>query len=228
MIKHLAIIMDGNRRWAKKNNLVSWLGHKRGVEAVKTSLEFCQKRGIENLSLYTFSIENFKRSQEEVSYLFQLLIDQSLESLELFKNNNIKVKFIGDRELFPAKVLIACQKLEKETEDNRFNLNILFCYGGQQEITSAVKTAIDLVSQKKLNIEDINEKSFCKLLWSGDIPAPELIIRTGGMNRLSNFLLYQAAYSELYFTDLLWPEIKDIDLEKALEFFENSKRNFGA
>lgn len=229
MIKHLAIIMDGNRRWAKKNSLMPWLGHKSGVETVKKTIGFCLKNKIEYLSLYTFSIENFKRSELEVSYLFNLLIDQALNSLEFLVENKIRVKFVGDRSLFPDSVIKSCEKIETETLScSQLYLNILFCYSGQREIIDGVKSVIDLINKKNLDIKDLDEQSFGKILWAGDVPSPELVIRTGGMRRLSNFLLYHIAYSELYFLDKLWPEITDEDLVQALDFFENSKRNFGA
>ncbi len=229
MISHLAIIMDGNRRWAKRNSLMPWQGHSKGVETVKMAVEFCLKKGIKYLSLYTFSIENFKRSPQEVTYLFELLIDQATKNLDFLLKNQVKVNFVGDRSLFPEHVLSASENLEEKTSDCKsLDLNILFCYGGQQEIVAGVKAAINLVQNNKLDIASLNEKSFGDLLWSSIAPAPDLIIRTGGMHRLSNFLLYNAAYSELYFIDKLWPDLIDSDLDQALNFFEDCKRNFGA
>ena len=153
MISHLAIIMDGNRRWAKRNSLMPWLGHKEGVGTVKKTVEFCLKKGIKYLSLYTFSIENFKRSPQEVSYLFDLLIDQATNNLDFLIKNQVKVTFVGDRSLFPENVMTACKKIENETENcSGINVNILFCYGGQQEIVAGAKLAVDLIKSGKLNI----------------------------------------------------------------------------
>lgn len=228
-MKHLACIMDGNRRWAKKRALQPWLGHKEGAQSVKLAVAFCLKKKIGYLSLYTFSIENFNRSPEECSYLFKLITDHAQENSDLFLQNNICVNFIGDRSLFPASVVNVIEQLEQETKHNTaLHLNFLFCYGGRQEVVSSVKKIVQDVQQGLLQQTDISEQTITNYLWTKSMPDPDLIIRTGGAMRLSNFLLYQAAYSELYFLDCLWPDISENHLEKAYEQFNASQRNFGA
>jgi len=229
MIKHLACVMDGNRRWATQQGLAAVLGHKKGTDSVKQATEFCIKNNISYLTLYTFSIENFKRSEEEKNYLFDLIIKEAQEGLAEFLSHKIRVRFVGDRSLFPAHVLALCQEIEEKTAHlTTLTLNFLFCYGGQQEIVSAVQKIAQQVLDNTLKIQDITKDIVTNNLWLGDIPEPELIIRTGGVKRLSNFLLYQAAYSELYFVDTYWPDMTYAHFEKALEDFMLRKRNFGA
>jgi undecaprenyl diphosphate synthase len=228
VITHLACIMDGNRRWAAMNGLPAAHGHREGALAVKRVIDFCLEKGISYLSLYTFSLENFKRSETEKSFLFDILAQEAIQELAALKEKNIRVKFIGDRTLFPAHLIPVCDNVEQETAHlDTLQLNILFCYGGRQEIISGIKTIIT-ASKKGLFCDDsLSEETFKHYLWSGDIPDPDIIMRTGGAQRLSNFLLYQAAYSELYFLDCMWPEIGTEHLERMLLFFNQCKRNFG-
>jgi len=229
MIQHLAIVMDGNRRWALKNKLEVLLGHsKGGINALKIALDFCLDRNILYLSLYAFSLENLKRTEQEKNFLFNLIITQGKEWLSEALVKGVKIKFVGERSLFPQTVLEMCEELEKATEHlTQLHLNILFCYGGRQEIVAGVKVVIQKVKAGLLKEEDFSEKVFEDCLWMNGTPDPELIIRTGGVKRLSNFLLYQAAYSEFCFFDCLWPEITKERLEKALSEFLSIKRNFG-
>lgn len=228
MITHLACIMDGNRRWAKKRALMPWYGHKEGAQAVRTVIRFCIDKGISYLSLYTFSLENFNRSQQEKDYIFSFLVTESEKELPFFVEHGIRIKFVGDRSLFPRSVVTTCQKIEEETKQcNKLTIQVLFCYGSRQEIIAAVQKIANQVALGQLTADEINDEIFKSNLWTDGVPDPDLIIRTGGLQRLSNFLLYQSAYSELYFLDCLWPDITERDLQAAADYFNNCKRNFG-
>ena len=228
-MQHLACIMDGNRRFAKKNGLKPWLGHTKGVDAVRTTIEFCVQHNIPYLSLYAFSLENLHRSDEEKQHLFALMVDRIEKHSNEFSEKNIRIRFIGDRMRFPEQVLKSCSEIEDKTASGtRLQVDVLFCYGGRQEIVAAARQAAQAVLQGTMRVEDITDESFSAQLWQGDIPAPDLIIRTGGVCRLSNFLLYQAAYAELYFSDLLWPEITTEHLQAAVDTFNQRKRTFGS
>lgn len=228
MIKHLAIIMDGNRRWAIARGMQAMLGHHEGVKAVERAIQFCLESEINYLSLYAFSLENFRRSPEEKSYLFELMAHELQARLETFVAKGIRIKFVGDRAIFPAQVMPVCRQVEQETENcTSLTLNFLFCYGAQQEIVEGVRKLVRKVKSGELDEHDLTEKVFEQSLWSYGTPAPDLIIRTGGRQRLSNFLLYQAAYSEFCFLDCLWPDITVDHFKTVMHDFENSTRNFG-
>lgn len=228
-MKHLAVVMDGNRRWARKNKLDILLGHsKGGLDAAKKTVQFCLDKGIQYLSLYTFSVENLKRPEQEKQFLFDLLITGVKDTADDFVRQGVKVKFIGDWALFPEQVIASCKALEQKTANcTNLVLNILFCYGARQEIVAAVKTLVSKIKSGLISEQDVSEKELEQSLWTNGTPEPELIIRTGGARRLSNFLLYQAAYSEFCFLDCLWPEITYQDLEQAVSGFEATQRNFG-
>jgi undecaprenyl diphosphate synthase len=227
-MQHLAIIPDGNRRWAAENKLKSLFGHKRGLDVVRTAMKICIKRGIKYLSLYTFSLENFKRSEVEKSYLFKLLSDSFKKELPELVKQKIKVKFCGDRSVFPEEVREAIDIVEHETKDlNTLYLNLLFCYGGRQELVQAVKKIATKVQAGYFSADEIDENRIEQELWVSNIPDPDLIIRTGKTPRLSNFLLYQAAYSEILFLDYFWPEVTEEKLEVCIDKFSKIKRNFG-
>lgn len=228
MIKHLACIMDGNRRWAQKQGFMAFLGHKAGWDAIKRVVDFCCEKNISYLSLYTFSIENLKRSEAEKYYLFEVLAKEAFAELNNLKNRNVRVRFIGDRALFPQSIKSLCEKTEQETKHcTGLHINFDLCYGGQQEIADAAKSMAVHVAQGNLLPEHITPELFEKYLWTSGIPSPDLIIRTGGDIRLSNFLLFQSAYSELFFSDVLWPDISSVELESALIHFDKCRRNFG-
>ncbi len=228
MVKHLACIMDGNRRWAQKQGLLSWLGHKSGLNSVRRVIDFCLEKKIEYLSLYTFSIENLKRSQDEQNYLFEVLAHEAFGDLAEFKRRNIRICFIGDRSLFPEKVISLCEIMQSETATcSALQVNFLLCYGGQQEIADTAKRIAIAVKKGDLKESDITSDVFETFLWTSGIPSPDLIIRTGGDNRLSNFLLFQCAYSELYFLDCLWPDISVEELESALIYYDKCRKNCG-
>lgn len=228
-ISHLAVIMDGNRRWAKKQGFSFGNGYAQGgFGAVKRTMEFCIQRKIQHLSLYTFSIENLKRSQEEQDFLFDTIVSEGEKQLPHFKEHQISVKFVGDRTLFPARILPVCDLLEHETKQfSRLFVNILLCYGGRQELVSGIQKIVNLVKQGLMTEDQITEDFLGTCLWTGTTPDPEIVIRTSGTKRLSNFLLFQSAYSEIYFLDCLWPDITIDDLQGALNSFLRVKRNFG-
>ena len=227
-MQHLAIIPDGNRRWAKKNKLRSLLGHQKGMDAFEVATKFCIKNKIKYLSIYSFSLENFNRSEEEKSYLFDLLIKQTQTKLASFIKNGIRIRFIGDRSYFPKKVVPAIAELEEKTKHlDTLNLNLLFCYGAKLELVHAAKELAKKVKAGILDVDDIDENQISNSLWTANMPDPDLIIRTSGRCRLSNFLLYQAAYSEFMFLDCFWPEITHGHLQNCFDEFKNIQRNFG-
>jgi undecaprenyl diphosphate synthase len=229
MVKHLACIMDGNRRWAIKQGFASWFGHKKGFDTIQRVIDFCLDNTITYLSLYAFSLENLEqRSQTEQAYLFEVLAQEALQDLEQFKRKKVRIHFIGDYSLFPLSIKNICAKAEEETKmGDALQVNFLLCYGGQQEIVDATKRIAEKVKDNSLQLTDITVQNFKDFLWTGNIPSPDLIIRTGGQQRLSNFLLFQCAYSEFYFLDILWPDISADDLQEALVYFEKSRKNFG-
>jgi undecaprenyl diphosphate synthase len=228
MVKHLACIMDGNRRWAVKQGLAASYGHRGGLDAVKRVIQFCLKKNISYLSLYTFSIENLNRSEMERNFLFGVVANEAAAQLEDLKKQNVRVRFIGDQAFFPENIKQLCEKVEKETAAcDQLQLSFLLCYGGQQEIVDAAKRIAHEVKAGNIQESDITPKVFERFLWTASMPSPDLIIRTGGHQRLSNFLLYQAAYSELYFIEDLWPDITDAQLEMAISYFKDCRKNFG-
>lgn len=229
MMHHLAIIMDGNRRWAKQRGLFAWDGHKHGVESIKRALSFCLKNNIPYLSLYTFSLENFKRSEQERSYLFNILANEVVKQLDHFIQYNIRVRFIGDRSLFPQEVRPAIEQVEEYTRHCKaLNVQFLFCYGARQEIVASVKHIVQKVKAGLVSEDEISDELIHEHLWTCGIPEPDLIVRTGGAQRTSNFLLYQGAYSELYFLSCFWPDVTDEHLSQACDYFVQCKRNYGS
>ena len=227
-MQHLAAIMSGNRRWAAKNNVLS--GHQYGLEAVKRIIKFCLDRGIKYLSLYTLSTENLRRLPEiEIDFLLTLFENRFAKELPEFIKNQVRIRFIGDRSLFPERSRHVIQTLEDATKEcGALTVNLLFCYGARAEITDTVKRIAQQVQSGAISIDQINEKTIHSSLWTDGIPDPELIIRTGKDSRLSNFLLLQAAYSELMFLDAYWPEVDEALLDDCLKRFEAIKPNFGA
>ncbi|MCK4499508.1 di-trans,poly-cis-decaprenylcistransferase [Candidatus Babeliales bacterium] len=228
-IKHLACIMDGNRRWAKERGLPPEMGHEKGVEPIRSLAEYCGQTGIKYLTLYTFSLENLKRSEKEKKAIWKLFPKVFGKwSKELIKNE-VKIKFVGDRSLFPQEALATIEDIEKSTEGfAKLQINFMFCYGGRQEIVAAAKNIVKKVKNGLLKEENIDELTFGNELWTGDMPPPDLIIRTGKHSRLSNYLLYQAAYSELAFLDCYWPDITPEIVDECIcSKFKGEQRNFG-
>ena len=227
-MQHLAIIPDGNRRWAMSNKLAAIFGHQRGADGFRMTLKFCLKNGIPFVSFYTFSLENFRRSETESNNLFKMLQQLILNDLPDLLQNNIRIKFVGDRSVFPPMLKTDIEELEQATSAcNALTVNLLFCYGATAEITNATKQIAQLVKDGKLAVEDINEQTVAQSLWTAGTPVPDVIVRTSGVKRLSNYLLFQAAYSEFMFLDKFWPDITEADLDQCLQNFQAIKRNFG-
>ena len=220
-IKHVAIIMDGNGRWGIKHKKSRNLGHRAGLNTVEKIIKSTIKNKVKYLTLYAFSTENWKRPQNEIKFLFKLLdsfIDQKINE---FNKNNIKLKIIGNINVFNKKLKKKLQKSEELTKNNnRLQVNLALNYGSKSELINAFKK----LNRKKLNI---NIKNIEKNLYTSSIPDPDILIRTGSTNRLSNFLLWQLAYSEIFFEKKLWPDFKENDYNKILKKFKKTKRNYG-
>lgn len=225
---HVAIIMDGNGRWAVNRGLKRTKGHQKGAEVLKKISEYVYDKGIKVLSVFAFSTENWKRDKEEVDYLMDLFIKAFKENFDVVKKKGVKVVFSGVKARLSDKVLAQMKKMTDETKDNKNGVfNICLNYGGQDEIVEATKKICKDVSDGNLSIDDINSKMYNKYLFN-DLPPVDLMIRTSGEYRISNFMLWQLAYSELYFTDTLWPDFTNEDLDEAIESFNNRDRRFGA
>lgn len=224
---HLAIIIDGNRRWARKKGLPVFEGHRQGLKNVKRVGKWCRKKGVKILTLYAFSTENWNRSKAEVNSLMRLLgdaLNPRKSHLKELHKEGIKLQVIGQKERLSPKLQRLIQKAEDLTKNNKKGvLTLAISYGGRAEILEAVKEII----KKKIPLEKITEKLFTENLWTGKFPPPDLIIRTSGEQRLSGFLLWQSAYSELYFSKKLWPDFSEKDLDKALNDFAHRQRRFG-
>jgi len=220
--------MDGNRRWAMRQGLMPTDGHRKGFDTIRMVIEFCFEKNIEHLSLYTFSIENLQRTSQEIDYLFEVLAYEVVNDLVELQEKNVNITFIGDRTLFPKGIRSLCEKVEKETRHcDGLYLHILLCYGSRQEIVDTARRIAVKLCKGDLQETDITPDVFERFLWTAGTPYPDLIVRTGGDRRLSNFLLFQAAYSEIYFLDCLWPDIKSADLEAAATYFDSCRKNFG-
>ena len=227
-INHLAIIMDGNRRWAKKHGLPSVSGHKQGAKTLERICQDVKDLGIKYLTLYAFSTENWQRSKEEVSTLMDLLRSYLKNNLQELQKNNVKIVFIGERSMLDKDIIERMNEIEKQTENNKdFTLCLAISYGSRQEILHAVRQAADLAKSGDINPQDIDEKLFSNLLYTKDIPDPDLLIRTSGEQIISNYLLWQIAYSELYFTEVMWPDFDRKELEKIIQNYNTRERRYG-
>jgi tritrans,polycis-undecaprenyl-diphosphate synthase [geranylgeranyl-diphosphate specific] len=232
-LEHIAIILDGNRRWASEQELNPWLGHKKGAETVEQLLDWCQKLNVKFVTLYTFSTENFRRSPEEIEEIMRIAEEKFRKLLtdERIHRNKVHVKVIGRVNLLPVSLQQLIADVEKSTEkyDNQF-LNFAFAYGGRAEILDATKVIAEKVRDGELTIDDVNEETFERYLYTAHMPKqdPDLIIRTSGEERLSGFLLWQSAYSELAFLDVYWPDFRLIDLLRTIRTFQKRKRRYGA
>lgn len=221
--------MDGNRRWAKNSGVSLKDGILQGLARIDVVVDFCIEHKIPYLSLYAFSIENLKRTLIERMCVFNILIERGKEYAEHMARKGVRVRIVGDRGLFASEVIETCDAIETITAGGtKLSMQLLFCYGGRQEIVAAARQFANDVQQGKVKASTLNEESFKKYFWMGAIPDPELVIRTGFANRLSNFMVYQAAYSELYFPSCLWPDIGHDQLDAAFNFYKSTKRNFGA
>ena len=232
-LEHIAIILDGNRRWATENELNPWLGHKKGAETVESLLDWCEKLGVKFVTLYTFSTENFRRSPEEINEIMRIAEEKFRELLmdERIHRNKVHVKVIGRVNLLPQSLQQLIGDVENATAnyDNQF-LNFAFAYGGRAEIVDAAKSIAEKVKKGELNLDEIDESTVEKYLYTSHMTKqePDLIVRTSGEERLSGFLLWQSAYSELVFLDVYWPDFRLIDLLRAIRTFQKRKRRYGA
>lgn len=228
MPKHIAIIMDGNRRWAKERGLDPKLGHKEGADNLKRIAKYANKIGIQYLTVYAFSTENWKRTKEEVGALMVLLQKYVEDFLNDTSKNNIRIKILGDITRLDEGLQKSIQKIVEATANcTGLTLNIAFNYGGRDEIVKAVKKIAKQVQDKEISIEDINEDLVSNSLYTAGQPEPDLLIRPGGEQRISNYLLWQLAYTEFLFIPKYWPDFSEEDLDEAIQIFENRNRKFG-
>ena len=232
MPRHVAIIMDGNGRWAKNKGLPRLAGHNAGMKAMKKIVDHSDKLGIRYLTVYAFSTENWKRSIAEVSGIFKLLVAYVNSDLKGLIENNVRVTVLGDYTSLPDDAVKSLEKTLESTKDNTgLQFNIALNYGGRDELKKAVQQIACRVKEGRIAAEDITEDTVAEYLYTGkaynDVPDPELIIRTSGELRLSNFLLWQSAYSELVFPDVMWPDFTPEEYEKAIEDYQSRERRFG-
>ena len=226
--KHLAIIMDGNGRWAKQQGLLRALGHESGTKSVKVIIESSAKLGIEFLTLYAFSTENWNRPKLEVETLMKVLINSLKKELTTLQKNNIKLNAIGNLEKLPKSAQKELLDVIDKTKDNtQMTLTLALSYGSREELVSAVKNICSKVKNNIISIDSIDDSIINEHLYTQNLPDVDLLIRTSGEHRISNFLLWQIAYAELYFTDILWPDFKEQDLYEAIISYQKRERRFG-
>ena len=226
--KHIAIIMDGNGRWAQAQGKPRVFGHKKGVDAVRNAVMFCQKLEIPSLTLFAFSSENWQRPEQEVSTLMELFMFVLTKEVKKLHKNNVRLRIMGELSRFSDKLQKRVAEAETLTKNNTgLCLNIAANYGGRWDITQATQKVVALVSEGKIKNEDINEDLISEHIMMADQPDLDLLIRTGGDLRISNFLLWQAAYAELYFTDILWPDFNDEAFADSIACFVSRERRFG-
>lgn len=225
---HVAIIMDGNGRWAKARGLPRAVGHERGVEALRRTVEGAQEIGLKNLTVYSFSTENWRRPVAEINALFGLLKAYVKRDLNRLASEGVRIRVLGTREGLPTDILELVDRAERRTVENKnFNLCIAFNYGGREEIVRAAQNWARARTDDRANDAELSESEFAAYLDTAEIPDPDILIRTSGEYRLSNFLVWQAAYAELVFMDVLWPDFGKSHLEEAIEIFRSRERRFG-
>jgi len=226
--RHIAVVMDGNGRWANKRYLPRVAGHKAGVNATRKIVENCATNEIESLTIFAFSSENWNRPEAEVSSLMALFITTISAEVKKLNKKNVCVKFIGERSRFSDKLQASINESEQLTKDNTgLHLNIAANYGGRWDVANACRSLIKDVEENKVSVQDVDEKLLDSYVALHDCPAPDLFIRTGGEQRISNFLIWQLAYTELYFVDTLWPDFSDKDFAAALSWYAGRQRRFG-
>ena len=227
--KHIAIIMDGNRRWARNKGLPVSLGHKEGAKTLEKIVRYAKSIGIKYITVYAFSTENWKRSQEEVSTLMNLMLNYLESYSKRADSENIKVKIIGNRQGLSEKMIDLIDRCMERTKNNTgITFNIALNYGGRDEIVKAVKSIAERVKENEINVEDITEQTISDNLYTKEQPDPDLLIRTSGEIRLSNFLPWQLVYTEFVFVEKNWPDFDEKDLEEAIEIYQKRNRKFGA
>lgn len=226
--RHVAIIMDGNGRWAKARGLPRAMGHKEGVEALRRAVEASRDLGVSHLTVFSFSTENWNRPQSEIDALFDLLRMFVKRDLQRLHKDGVRIRIVGSREGLAQDILSLIDEAVELTKNNtRLNLNIAFNYGGRGEIVAAVRQVAQAVQDGRLQPEQIDEAMISRMLWTSESPDPDLVIRTSGELRLSNFLLWSGAYAELMFMDLWWPDFNRESMEKAIDAFRRRDRRFG-
>jgi undecaprenyl diphosphate synthase len=226
--RHVAIIMDGNGRWARSRKLPRLEGHRQGAKAVRRAVEFCRRNGIPFLTLYAFSTENWQRPASEISGLMKLLSQFLNSELDEIHSNDIRVTTIGDLGRLPRNLVARIEAAKQKTSGNRsMVLNIALSYGGRQDILQAVQSVAKSLKAGDLVRDQVTEELFSQHLWTSGLPDPDLLIRTGGEIRISNFLLWQCAYTELYFTPVLWPDFGEAAFEEAVREYQSRQRRFG-
>jgi len=226
--EHIAIIMDGNGRWAKQRSLPRFAGHREGINSVREITRICGEIGIKHLTLYTFSKENWARPQTEVSALMKLLLTSIKKEIKNLHENNVKLTTIGAFQDLPKSARKEIEEGIEITKDNTgLNLNLALSYGSRQEIMQAIQHIAKLVDIGKLKVDDINQENFGNLLYTSKMPDPDLLIRTGGEFRVSNFLLWQIAYTEIFVTETFWPAFREKELLEAITDFQSRERRFG-
>ncbi len=226
--EHIAIIMDGNGRWAKQRHMPRTYGHKKGVDATRRSISFFARAGVRHLTLFAFSSENWNRPEDEVSTLMGLFVTSLQKNTKELHANGIRIRFIGDRSAFSDKLVSQIEASETLTANNtQMTLNVAANYGGQWDIVQAVQQLAGQVEQKQLSADQITAQMLASRLSLADSPDPDLFIRTGGETRISNFLLWQLAYSELFFSDVLWPDFSEQEMQLALDNYAGRQRRFG-
>jgi undecaprenyl diphosphate synthase len=226
--RHLAIIMDGNGRWAKQKGLLRTIGHENGTKSVKNTVEACAELGIQNLTLYAFSTENWNRPKFEVETLMKLLISSLKKELGTLQKNNIRLNAIGNLTNLPSKVQKELEEVIESTAANtRMTLTLALSYGSREELVQAVKKISDKVKNNIISLDAIDESIINKHLYTHNLPDVDLVIRTSGEHRISNFLLWQIAYAEFYFSEVLWPDFKKEHLYEAILSYQNRERRFG-
>ena len=228
MPKHIAIIMDGNRRWAKERNMLTSLGHKQGAKTLEKIVRYANKIGIKYITVYAFSTENWKRTEEEVKALMMLFQSYLDDYAKRADSENIKVKILGNTSALSDRMQSSIKKCMEKTKDNTgITFNIALNYGGRDEIVNAIKQIAGKVKNNEIDIEDINEKLVSDNLYTKGVPDPDLVIRTSGEKRLSNFLPWQLAYTEILFIDKNWPDFDEKDLDEAILEYARRTRKFG-
>ncbi len=226
--KHIAAIMYGNGRWAKRQGMVRVFGHENGAKSVSRVVEACARLGVENLTLYAFSTENWNRPKSEVNTLMRLLVKSLRKELKKLQENNIRLLTIGNLDRLPSTTAKALSEVIELTKNNtRMTLTVALSYGSREELVQAVRQISDKVKNNIISIGDIDESSINQHLYTQNLPDVDLLIRTSGEQRISNFLLWQIAYAELYFTDVLWPDFKEEDLFLAIADYQKRQRRFG-
>ncbi|MDL4840095.1 isoprenyl transferase [Aquibacillus rhizosphaerae] len=226
--EHVAIIMDGNGRWANKRGLPRFAGHKEGMDNVKTIVKVANKYNVKILTLYAFSTENWKRPKKEIDYLMKLPMEFLNTYLPELIEENVQIQTIGEFDVLPTHTKSAVQKAKNQTKENTgLILNIALNYGSRYEIVQAIKKLVDDIDKQDFQLGDINEEMFGNYLYTGDLRDPDLLIRTSGEIRLSNFLLWQSAYTEFWFTDVFWPDFNENIFKKALIDYQKRKRRYG-